>query len=127
MLQHAQVIVIDHLGGESYWPYGTERGRAVPNLYKPLLMFSGDTSEDLNLLQKSTASQEHCRQLWRYLREGGLAARAGLTPTSSSGSFSGERASRLAASPPARPPFTIRCTTTPACWRWQALALAVAG
>ncbi|MFG5775489.1 cobaltochelatase subunit CobN [Comamonas sp. J-3] len=74
VLQHAQVIVIDHLGGESYWPYGTERvGELCRAQRKPLLMFSGDTSEDLNLLQKSTASQEHCRQLWRYLREGGLA------------------------------------------------------
>ena len=25
VLQHARVIIIDHLGGESYWPYGTER------------------------------------------------------------------------------------------------------
>ena len=66
VLQHAQVVVIDHLGGESYWPYGTERvGELCRAQRKPLLMFSGDTSEDLNLLQKSTASQEHCRQLWR--------------------------------------------------------------
>ena len=25
VLQHARLIVIDHLGGESYWPYGTEQ------------------------------------------------------------------------------------------------------
>ncbi len=72
VLQHAKVIIIDHLGGESYWPYGT--GRVVElcrNQGIELLMFSGDNSEDLSLLQKSTAAMEVCRQCWRYLREGG--------------------------------------------------------
>jgi len=74
VLQHARVIVIDHLGGESYWPYGTERIREICRLKGiALVMFSGDTTEDLNLLQKSTASMEQCRSLWRYLREGGAA------------------------------------------------------
>jgi len=74
VLQHARVIVIDHLGGESYWPYGTERIREVCRQNGiVLVMFSGDTTEDLNLLQKSTASVEQCRSIWRYLREGGLA------------------------------------------------------
>ncbi|MCY4227681.1 MAG: cobaltochelatase subunit CobN, partial [Gammaproteobacteria bacterium] len=72
VLQHAQVIVIDHLGGESYWPYGTER---VVELCRSsgiaLLMFSGDNTEDLNLLHKSTVSMDVCRQCWRFLREGG--------------------------------------------------------
>ncbi len=72
VLQHAEVIMIDHLGGESYWPYGTER---VVELCRDrgiaLVMFSGDTSEDLNLLQKSTVPAKVCRQCWRYLREGG--------------------------------------------------------
>lgn len=70
--QHARLVIVDHLGGESYWPYGTEqlvnwartRGRA-------LVMFSGDHTEDINLLHKSTVPQEQCRLLWRYLREGG--------------------------------------------------------
>jgi len=74
VLQHARVIVIDHLGGESYWPYGTERIREICRSKGiELVMFSGDTTEDLNLLQKSTASMEQCRSLWRYLREGGAA------------------------------------------------------
>ena len=72
VLQHAQVIIVDHLGGESYWPYGTER---IVNLCRAraiaLAMFSGDASEDANLLAKSTAPAAVCRQLWRYLREGG--------------------------------------------------------
>lgn len=74
VLQHARVIVVDHLGGESYWPYGTEqvcelaRARGIA-----LVMFSGDTSEDLNLLMKGTVDMDLARTLWRYLREGGPA------------------------------------------------------
>lgn len=74
VLRHARVIVIDHLGGESYWPYGTEqvgdlcRARGIA-----LAMFSGDTSEDLNLLMKGTVDMDFARTLWRYLREGGPA------------------------------------------------------
>ncbi|WP_068830906.1 cobaltochelatase subunit CobN [Pseudomonas sp. BMS12] len=72
VLQHARLIVVDHLGGESYWPYGTEqlvelcqrRGIA-------LAMFSGDMSEDPNLTARSTVPADVCQQLWRYLREGG--------------------------------------------------------
>jgi cobaltochelatase CobN len=73
VLQYARVVVIDHLGGESYWPYGTERIREVCAERGILLaMFSGDASEDPNLLQKSSVAATHCRQLWRYLREGGV-------------------------------------------------------
>lgn len=74
VLQHARVIVIDHLGGESYWPYGTERIRALCRARGiALAMFSGDTTVDLNLLQKSTVDATTCDTLWRYLREGGAA------------------------------------------------------
>lgn len=72
ILQHAQLILIDHLGGESYWPYGTEqvvqlcRERSIA-----LAMFSGDSTEDSNLLMKSTVAMDDCRTLWRYLRDGG--------------------------------------------------------
>ncbi|WP_207388846.1 cobaltochelatase subunit CobN [Stutzerimonas kirkiae] len=72
VLQHARLIVIDHLGGESYWPYGTEQ---VVSLCQrkgiALAMFSGDMSEDPNLLALSTIDSDDCRQFWRYLREGG--------------------------------------------------------
>lgn len=74
VLQHARVIVIDHLGGESYWPYGTERvGELARARGIALVMFSGDTSEDLNLLMKGTVEMDDARTLWRYLREGGPA------------------------------------------------------
>lgn len=72
VLQHARVVIVDHLGGESYWPYGTEQLVALAQARgQALAMFSGDHTEDINLLQKSTAPREHCRMLWRYLREGG--------------------------------------------------------
>ena len=72
VLQHARVIIIDHLGGESYWPYGTERiGELCRARGIALIMFSGDTLEDSNLLMKSTVDVDSCRALWRYLREGG--------------------------------------------------------
>ena len=74
VLQHARVIIIDHLGGESYWPYGTEQvGQLCRARGIALAMFSGDTSEDLNLLMKGTVDMNLARVLWRYLREGGLA------------------------------------------------------
>ncbi|MGQ7848250.1 cobaltochelatase subunit CobN [Granulosicoccus sp. 3-233] len=73
ILQHARVIIIDLLGGESYWPYAVDR---IVELCEArgihLVMFSGDNAEDGNLLMKSTVEAEVCRQLWRYLREGGM-------------------------------------------------------
>ncbi|MBN3806766.1 cobaltochelatase subunit CobN [Paraburkholderia sp. Ac-20336] len=72
VLQHARVVVVDHLGGEAYWPYGIEQVVALAQRrQQTLAMFSGDLQEDPNLLARSTASAELCHQLWRYLREGG--------------------------------------------------------
>ncbi len=73
VLQHAKLIVIDHLGGESYWPYGTEQVVTLCQRKNiALAMFSGDMSEDLNLTALSTVTADDCHQLWRYLREGGM-------------------------------------------------------
>jgi cobaltochelatase CobN len=72
VLQHARVVIVDHLGGESYWPYGTEQLVALARQRgQTLIMFSGDHVEDPNLTQKSTAAPEHCNYLWRYLRDSG--------------------------------------------------------
>jgi cobaltochelatase CobN len=72
VLQHAQVVIVDHLGGESYWPYGIERVIATAErLGQHLIMFSGDLQEDPALIAKSTVEPELCRTLWQYLREGG--------------------------------------------------------
>ncbi|BCQ25603.1 cobaltochelatase subunit CobN [Caballeronia sp. NK8] len=72
VLRHAKVVIVDHLGGESYWPYGIERIVALAKERKQMLaMFSGDLAEDPNLTAKSTADAAFCRELSRYLREGG--------------------------------------------------------
>jgi cobaltochelatase CobN len=72
VLKHARVIVIDHLGGEAYWPYGIESVTTLARRNgQMLVMFSGDLQEDPNLVAKSTAEPALCDQLWRYLREGG--------------------------------------------------------
>ncbi|HEY3597369.1 MAG TPA: cobaltochelatase subunit CobN [Paraburkholderia sp.] len=72
VLQHARVVVVDHLGGEAYWPYGIEQVVALAERkQQTLAMFSGDLQEDPNLTARSTADAALCHQLWRYLREGG--------------------------------------------------------
>lgn len=72
VLKHARVVVVDHLGGEAYWPYGIERITSLARRKgQVLVMFSGDLQEDPNLIAKSTAEPALCDQLWRYLREGG--------------------------------------------------------
>ncbi len=72
VLRHAKGVIVDHLGGESYWPYGIERLVALAKRERQTLaMFSGDFAEDPNLIAKSTADAEFCRDLSRYLCEGG--------------------------------------------------------
>lgn len=72
VLQHARVVVIDHLGAASDWAYLVERVRELAQQRGQwLALFSGDASEDLQLLLRSTAAHGDCRHLWRCLREGG--------------------------------------------------------
>ncbi|MDR5735613.1 cobaltochelatase subunit CobN [Caballeronia sp. LZ025] len=72
VVRHAKVVIVDHLGGESYWPYGIERLVSLAKSEKQVLaMFSGDLTEDPNLIAKSTADAAFCRVMSRYLREGG--------------------------------------------------------
>lgn len=72
VLQHARAVVIDHLGSASDWAYVVEQVRELARARGQwLALFSGDASEDLQLLLRSTAPHEDCRQLWRCLREGG--------------------------------------------------------
>ena len=72
VLQHARVVVIDHLGSASDWAYLVERVCDTARARGQWLsMFSGDAMEDLQLLLRSTATDEDCRHLWRCLREGG--------------------------------------------------------
>ncbi|MDU0810926.1 MAG: cobaltochelatase subunit CobN [Burkholderia sp.] len=72
VLKHARAVVIDQLGGETYWSYGIEQAVSVAKRYnQKLAMFSGDLNEDLNLIEKSTISPILCYTWWRYIREGG--------------------------------------------------------
>lgn len=72
VLAHARLVIVDHLGGEGYWPYGTARlvELAAAGVFE-LAMFSGDAHMDANLLRKSTLPVQHCQRLWAYLRAGG--------------------------------------------------------
>ena len=72
VLRHARAVVVDHLGGQSYWPYGIERLVELARRHEQCLaMFSGDLQEDPHLQALSTAPPAFCHDLWRYLREGG--------------------------------------------------------
>ncbi|WP_406625856.1 cobaltochelatase subunit CobN [Acidovorax sp. SDU_ACID1] len=73
VLQHARLVIVDHLGAESAWPYGMEQLRKLAQQQgQKLAMFSGDSQEDAELLVKGTLAPEHSRALWQYLRAGGL-------------------------------------------------------
>lgn len=72
VLRHAQVVVVDHLGSESAWPYGVQQISALARSSgQRLAMFSGDLQEDPRLLERSTLPIPVCRLLWQYLRSGG--------------------------------------------------------
>ena len=73
VLGHAKVVVVDHLGSESAWPYGVQQISALAHQKRQhLAMFSGDLQEDLRLLERSTLPLPICRLLWQYLRAGGV-------------------------------------------------------
>lgn len=72
VLQHARVVIVDHLGSESVWPYGFQQiGALARSKGQRLAMFSGDLQEDLNLVERSTLAPSVCHVLWQYLRAGG--------------------------------------------------------
>ena len=73
VLQHAKVVVVDHLGAESAWPYGIDQLRQLARRRgQQLAIFSGDSQEDVELLAKGTLPVAQSRHLWQYLRAGGL-------------------------------------------------------
>ena len=72
VLQHARVVVVDHLGAESAWAYGLQQlEKLAKRKGQQLAMFSGDLQEDEDLLARSTAPRAVSRQLWQYMRSGG--------------------------------------------------------
>ncbi|MET0284330.1 MAG: cobaltochelatase subunit CobN, partial [Polyangiales bacterium] len=74
VLERAKLVVIALIGGASYWPYGIERlvERARDGLVQ-LVVVPGDDAVDPELGRLSTASEEDCFRVSRYLREGGPA------------------------------------------------------
>jgi cobalamin biosynthesis Mg chelatase CobN len=63
VLRHARVVIVDHLGGEAYWPYGIERIVALAKREKQtLVMFSGDLQEDPNLVAHSAGAAKRVRR-----------------------------------------------------------------
>lgn len=72
VLQHARVVVVDHLGAESAWAYGLQQlERLAKRKGQQLAMFSGDLQEDEDLLARGTVPRAMSRQLWQYMRSGG--------------------------------------------------------
>jgi cobaltochelatase CobN len=71
VLQHARAVVIDHLGSPADWAYLVERAGALARQRGQwLALFSGDFSEDPQLLLRSSAAPDDVRFLWRCLRDG---------------------------------------------------------
>ncbi|WP_313077278.1 cobaltochelatase subunit CobN [Melaminivora sp.] len=74
VLRHARVVIVDHLGSESTWPYGIQQLAALARQHRQALtLFSGDLTEDPALLARGTLPAGTGRLLWRYLRAGGAA------------------------------------------------------
>ncbi len=74
VLQHARVVIVDHLGSESTWPYGIQQLAALARRHgQALTLFSGDLTEDPALLARGTLPADIGQLLWRYLRAGGAA------------------------------------------------------
>ena len=74
VLEKARVVIIDHLGSPADWAYVVERVTELAGQRSQwLALFSGDTTEDPQLLMRSTAPVHDCRFLWQCLREGGRA------------------------------------------------------
>ncbi|MGI9424600.1 MAG: cobaltochelatase subunit CobN, partial [Hyphomicrobiaceae bacterium] len=72
-LAHAKVVILRLLGGESYWPYLTERLVALSQAQNlSLIVLPGDDKADLSLSRLSNVDQETCDNLWAYLVEGGI-------------------------------------------------------
>jgi len=78
-VSHARLVVVRAMGGSGYWAHGLERLRAEARSGGPLLaVMPGEDKWDAGLEAYATIAAEDCRQLWRYLVEGGAenAARA---------------------------------------------------
>ncbi|RVU29311.1 cobaltochelatase subunit CobN [Neptunomonas marina] len=74
VLEHAHVVLLSLLGGRSYWAYGLERLMAwAKQANRTLIIVPGDDQPDPELAAASTVSAADQRQVWQYLRAGGVA------------------------------------------------------
>jgi cobaltochelatase CobN len=76
VIDHAKIVVVSLLGGESYWQYGVEQLQAwaqqsSPSSPRQLIIVPGDDTPDEELFSISTAEKKDTLRVWRFLREGG--------------------------------------------------------
>jgi cobaltochelatase CobN len=73
VLEHAQVIVLRLLGGQSYWSYGLEvLQETVTRTGAQLIILPGDDRPDPDLMSHSTVGLGSVDRVWRYFTEGGI-------------------------------------------------------
>lgn len=76
VIDHASIVVVSLLGGESYWQYGVEQlqewaKQSSPASPRQLIIVPGDDTPDEELFSISTTSTQETIKVWRFLREGG--------------------------------------------------------
>lgn len=76
VIDHASIVVISLLGGESYWQYGVEQlqewaKQSSPASPRQLIIVPGDDTPDEALFSMSTTPTQETIKVWRFLREGG--------------------------------------------------------
>ncbi|MBC7905246.1 MAG: cobaltochelatase subunit CobN [Rhodospirillaceae bacterium] len=72
VVEHAKLVVVRLLGGQSYWPYGLEQIAALCRRKKiALACLPGDDKPDAELMRQGTLPGEAVERLWRYLVFGG--------------------------------------------------------
>ena len=72
VLQHARLVIVDHLGAESTWPYGIEQLQSWRAARARSWPCSLATTRKIPSCWPGHAGAEQSRALWQYLRAGGL-------------------------------------------------------
>ncbi|MBV1882160.1 MAG: cobaltochelatase subunit CobN [Pseudomonadales bacterium] len=76
VIDHAKIVVVSLLGGESYWQYGVEQltewaSQTHQTNPRHVIFIPGDDTPDDALFDASTVPREAAIRIWRYCREGG--------------------------------------------------------
>ena len=72
VLRHARVVIVDHLGGEAYWPYGIERIVALAKREKQQCDVAGD--RDHRCIGASVARRDYTVEIGIATQERGTFA-----------------------------------------------------